>query len=161
MEEALILQKNVRGIKGPSPLINMPCFDIVWGFVPDYMHAVLLGVSRQHAALLLESADEPYYIGDPSTLRVLNERLQNIKPPHLITRLPRAISDFKFWKASEWPKEAGRDSNSTMRCLSSPFNRHTDVAMSLFFLAYSLHCKPVKPSKVTSASTGGPGSAPR
>lgn len=57
MEEALILQKNVRGIKGPSPLINMPCFDIVWGFVPDYMHAVLLGVARQHAALLLESAD--------------------------------------------------------------------------------------------------------
>lgn len=102
MEEALILQKSVRGIKGPSPLINMPCFDIVWGFVPDYMHAVLLGVARQHAALLLESADEPYYIGDPSTLRVLNERLQNIKPPHLITRLPRAISDFKFWKASEW-----------------------------------------------------------
>ncbi|XP_045913156.1 uncharacterized protein LOC123975596 [Micropterus dolomieu] len=102
MEEAVILQKNVRGVKGPSPSINMPCFDIVWGFVPDYMHAVLLGVARQHAALLLQSTDEPYYIGDPSTLRVLNERIQNIKPPHLITRLPRPISDIKYRKASEW-----------------------------------------------------------
>lgn len=102
MEKALNLKKNVRGVKGPSHLINMPFFDIVWGFAPDYMHAVLLGVARQHAALLLESADEPYYIGNPSTLRVLNDRLQKIKPPHPITRLPRSISDFKTWKASEW-----------------------------------------------------------
>ncbi|XP_041834084.1 uncharacterized protein LOC121635090 [Melanotaenia boesemani] len=75
MEEALNLKKNVRGVKGPSPLINMPFFDIVWGFAPDYMHAVLLGVARQHAMLLLESVDEPYYIGNPTIYLLLQEEV--------------------------------------------------------------------------------------
>lgn len=65
VEQALIIHKNVRGVKGPSPLINMPCFDIVSG----YMYAILLGVARQHATLLLESTDELYYIGDTSTYK--------------------------------------------------------------------------------------------
>ncbi|KAH6920825.1 hypothetical protein HPB50_028184 [Hyalomma asiaticum] len=48
MKTAADLQRTVRGVKGPSPLINVPGFDIVWSFRPDYMHTVLLGVVRQH-----------------------------------------------------------------------------------------------------------------
>lgn len=59
MELALVEQKSVRGVKGPSPLINMSHFDIVWGFVPDYMHAVLLGVIRQLTELMLEGTNQP------------------------------------------------------------------------------------------------------
>lgn len=102
MEEALIVRKSVRGVKGPSPLINMSFFDIVWGFTPDYMHCVLLGVTRQLATRLLQDSEEPYYVGSPNTLRVLDQRIKAIKTPHLITRLPRPISEYKFWKASEW-----------------------------------------------------------
>ncbi|XP_073724631.1 uncharacterized protein [Misgurnus anguillicaudatus] len=102
MELALANNSSVRGVKGPSPLINMPYFDIVWGFVPDYMHAVLLGVIRQLTELLLNNSDQPYYIGSPNIMRVIENRLRNIKPPHLITRLPRPLTDLKFWKASEW-----------------------------------------------------------
>lgn len=46
MEQALQQNASENGVKGPSPLINMPDVDIVWGFVPDYMHSVLLGVTR-------------------------------------------------------------------------------------------------------------------
>ncbi|XP_054592230.1 uncharacterized protein [Nothobranchius furzeri] len=102
MEQAVEQHRSVRGVKGPSPLINMPYFDIVWGFVPDYMHAVLLGVIRQLTELLLSGSDQPYYIGSPNTMRVLENRIKEIKPPHLITRLPRPIAEFKYWKASEW-----------------------------------------------------------
>jgi len=36
----------VKGVKGPSPLIRLAYFNIISGFVPDYMHAMLLGVIR-------------------------------------------------------------------------------------------------------------------
>nr|XP_054593618.1 uncharacterized protein LOC129160660 isoform X1 [Nothobranchius furzeri]XP_054593619.1 uncharacterized protein LOC129160660 isoform X1 [Nothobranchius furzeri]XP_054593620.1 uncharacterized protein LOC129160660 isoform X1 [Nothobranchius furzeri] len=100
MEQAVEQHRSVRGVKGPSPLINMPYFDIVWGFVPDCMHAVLLGVIRQLTELLLNGRDQPYCIGSPNTTRVLANRIKEVKPPHLITRLPRPIAE--FWKASEW-----------------------------------------------------------
>lgn len=94
--------QNRSGVTGPSPLINMPYFDIVWGFVPDYMHAVLLGVIRQLTELLLNNSDQPYYTGSPNTMRVLENRIKDIKPPHLITRLPSPLAECKYWKASEW-----------------------------------------------------------
>lgn len=102
MEQAVAQNKSVRGVKGPSPLINMPYFDIVWGFVPDYMHAVLLGVIRQLTELLLNNSEQPYYIGNGTTMRVLENRTKDIKPPHLITRLPRPLAELRQWKASEW-----------------------------------------------------------
>ncbi len=95
MEQAVAQNKSVRRVKGPSPLINMPYFGIVWGFVPDYMHAVLLGVIRQLTELILNNSDQPYYIGSPNTMRVLENRIKDIKPPHLITRQPRPLAEFK------------------------------------------------------------------
>ena len=102
MEQAVAQNRTIRGVKGPSPLINLPYFDIVRGFVPDYMHAVLLGVIRQLTELLLSKSDQTYYIGSPNSMRVIENRIKDIKPPHLITRLPRPLAEFKYWKASEW-----------------------------------------------------------
>lgn len=91
-----------RGVKGPSPLINLPAFDIVWSFSPDYMHCVLLGVTRQVMELWLSSVGAPYYIGSPQLLQEIDERLCRIKPPHCIPRLPRSVQLRKYWKAVEW-----------------------------------------------------------
>ncbi|MGH0114847.1 UNVERIFIED_CONTAM: hypothetical protein FKN15_058426 [Acipenser sinensis] len=44
-------QRQVKGIKGPYPSMLIPCFDVVDGYVPDYMHAVLLGVVKRMASL--------------------------------------------------------------------------------------------------------------
>ncbi|MGH0167634.1 UNVERIFIED_CONTAM: hypothetical protein FKN15_053066 [Acipenser sinensis] len=43
-EQALDSQQPICGVKGPSVLYNIPKFDIVENFVPDYMHCLLLGV---------------------------------------------------------------------------------------------------------------------
>lgn len=59
MEQAAAQNRSVRGLKGPSPLINMPYFDIVWNEAPHYMHAVLLGVIRQLTELFLNNCDQP------------------------------------------------------------------------------------------------------
>lgn len=87
----------------PAPLINLPYFDVVWGFVPDYMHAVLLEVSRQITRVLDDtSSTQPYYVGSPATLREIDARIVGIQPPHLITQLPRGLSNRMHWKTKEW-----------------------------------------------------------
>ncbi|XP_037503341.2 uncharacterized protein LOC119378205 [Rhipicephalus sanguineus] len=73
MDEANGTGVNVRGVKGPSPLINLVGFDIVWGFTPDYMHGVLLGVTRQFMELWLCGVGTPYYIGSPNFIRRIDD----------------------------------------------------------------------------------------
>lgn len=102
MEQAFVTKTTIFGVKGPSALINMPKFGIVSGFVPDYMHAVLLGVVRQLAELWFSSVGEKFYIGEPSTVAKINKRLERMFPPKTVSRLPRPISERRFWKASEW-----------------------------------------------------------
>ena len=94
----------VNGVKGPSCLFNLPHFDLVLGFVPDYMHCVCLGVVKMMTEMWLSSKNhaEQFYIGQKRHLSVISSRLATIKPPNAITRLPRPITVRKDWKASEW-----------------------------------------------------------
>ncbi|KAG0422555.1 hypothetical protein HPB47_001642 [Ixodes persulcatus] len=64
MDLALESSMTLTGYKGPSPAVNLPHFDLVWGFTVEYMHAVLLGVTRQITELLLSStnSNEHFYI---------------------------------------------------------------------------------------------------
>ena len=95
--------RTVRGIKGPSALINLAHFPICWGFPPDFMHCLLLGVVRQLSELWFSSpAASLFYIGSPRIISLLDRRLKSIQPPSNIARAPRPISERKYWKASEW-----------------------------------------------------------
>ncbi|XP_064467922.1 uncharacterized protein LOC135378756 [Ornithodoros turicata] len=104
MELALRLGTPVNGLKGPSPLMKLPHLDLVWCYTVEYMHCVLLGVTRQFTDYWLDSSNhhEGYYIGRPSTLEIVNNRLLSICPPHHCTRLPRSLQERRFWKAHEW-----------------------------------------------------------
>ncbi|CAN7943874.1 unnamed protein product, partial [Ixodes pacificus] len=101
MAEAAQTKRTVRGVKGPSPLFNVPGFNIVLSFSPDYMHCALLGVTRQFAELLFSSVGEQFYIGDPARQSVVNKRLCSLKPPQCFNRGPRALKLRKYWKAAE------------------------------------------------------------
>ncbi|KAJ8039117.1 hypothetical protein HOLleu_16736 [Holothuria leucospilota] len=95
--------RSVRGVKGPTPLVNIPHFPVVWGFPPDFMHCCLLGVTRQLAELWFgSSSGEAFYIGSPTKIGLIDRRLVSIKPPSIVSRVPRPISERKYWKASEW-----------------------------------------------------------
>ena len=41
-----ILSKRIKAIVGYSGLMIMPLFDLVIGVVPDYMHGLLLDVTK-------------------------------------------------------------------------------------------------------------------
>ena len=93
----------VMGVKGPSPLMKLGNFQMVTGFVPDYLHSVCLGTTRQLAKLWFDSTNhtEEWYLG-PKEQQAISKTLLSIKPPVEVTRTPRSLDDRKYWKASEW-----------------------------------------------------------
>jgi len=46
---------SIKGVKGPSILMNLLYFDLIWDFVVDYMHTILLGVIKSHMEYLFDS----------------------------------------------------------------------------------------------------------
>ncbi len=92
----------VSGVKGPSVLMRLPHFNIITGFTPDYMHAVLLGICRQMTTLWFDSSyhQSPWYIG--RSIERLDKQLLAIRPPHEITRRPRSLKTRRYFKANEW-----------------------------------------------------------
>lgn len=65
MKYAVTYETTVNGFKGPSPLINLENYDMVSGQACEYMHSVLLGVTKQLTEHLLDSSNsaERFYIG--------------------------------------------------------------------------------------------------
>lgn len=59
MKLAAELGVPVNGMNGLSPLVNMKNFDVVRGQAVDYMHCILLGVTRQLAGFWLDSPTTP------------------------------------------------------------------------------------------------------
>jgi Transposase family tnp2 len=90
------------GVLHASSLLLLKQFDIVRGFAVDYMHCILLGVTRSLAGFWFDSEhhDEPYYLG-PKT-NAVDERLMAMRPPACVSRAPRSIKLRSHWKASEW-----------------------------------------------------------
>ena len=94
--------RRINGICGPSGLQDWPLFDYVRGLVPDYMHGVLLGVTKTLLSRWLapSNSKEPYFIG----LRVkeISKRLKAITPPDYVERLPRDLEKhYAHLKANE------------------------------------------------------------
>ncbi|KAK3925612.1 Bifunctional protein Aas [Frankliniella fusca] len=102
-------QRNVRGegdiqgVRGVSVLMNIPHFDLVFGFVVDYLHGVLLGVTKHVTSLWMDSTSsgELYYIGWRA--EDVDKILLRLKPPTKISRRTRAVSSERCkWHANEW-----------------------------------------------------------
>ncbi|CAG5090584.1 Protein of unknown function [Cotesia congregata] len=88
------------GIKGPTSLAKlMP--DFMSGMCIDRMHAVDGGVIKKILNLVFNIS----YRNEPFSLYThkdtINNRLQLIKPPKFIHRMPRTTDDLIHWKASE------------------------------------------------------------
>lgn len=91
------------GVKGPSWLSVIPNYSITEGNVIDYMHCVLLGVTKMLLKLWFdtEHSAEIWYCG--TKIDEADSKLLQIKPPITITRTPRSIQQHRaYWKASEY-----------------------------------------------------------
>lgn len=60
MTEAAATKRTAHGVKGPSPPLNEPGFNVVWSFYQDYMHSALLGVTRQYAKERFSAVGEEF-----------------------------------------------------------------------------------------------------
>ena len=106
--EPKVEDRHYRGVKGPSALIQMLYFNLIWGCAIDYLHSILLGIVKTHMKCLFEASRKKFWINVnervalSDIMKSIDERLLTINPPSSITRIPRSISMWKNWKASEW-----------------------------------------------------------
>lgn len=95
-------KKRVKGFKGLSGLVAIKSYDLVKGTVPDYMHCVLLGITHTLLGKWFSPREsgKSYFIG--KHIKTVSKRLQNIKPPQSIERLPRDLEKhYASLKATE------------------------------------------------------------
>ena len=93
----------VLGLKGPSWLSVVPDYNVLAGNTIDYMHCVLLGVTKMILKLWFNSehSQELWYCGN--RVKEADYKLLQIKPLLTITRTPRSIEQHRsYWKASEY-----------------------------------------------------------
>ncbi len=76
----------VNGVKGPSLLTTLQCFDMAESFVPDYLHSVLLGVVRQITGLWFDNKVPEVNVKNPSVMKEIDRSLKSVRPPSEITR---------------------------------------------------------------------------
>jgi hypothetical protein len=100
MKIAKATGKPSHGVCGPTPLADLPGFDFIKAFVPEYMHSCCQGVFKLMIKLwtLPKFSKKPWSVREK--LKVLNSRLMNTKPPYEITRVMGALDDLSNWKAS-------------------------------------------------------------
>ena len=70
----------------------LPGFDIINGVTIDYMHCVLLGITKMLLTLWTEKSysSNPQYLGSEN-VKKLEQRYLDVKPPNVITRTPRSL----------------------------------------------------------------------
>lgn len=83
------------GINGICSLIKIKEFNIIFGFVVDYMHCILEGVAKQLTELHLRNLSA-------QQIEELDEIMMAIPAPHQVARLTRGLSKRGQWKAREW-----------------------------------------------------------
>ena len=94
-------RKKVNGFIGESVFNYLPYFSLNNNIVIDYMHGILLGVTKKLLTLWFDKKydGKPFFIGNWE--KEVDRRLKSITPPYLINRLPRKLDTLNHWKASE------------------------------------------------------------
>ena len=93
------------GIKGISVVLELDHFDMVNGFVPDFLHACLLGVAKQVIGLWFDSSnsEKPWYIGKPAQQDIISQNIIHcVTVPKEVRRLPRSLKHRKEFKGNEF-----------------------------------------------------------
>lgn len=92
----------LKGICGITGLYAMPWFDTVLGIVPEYMHGVLMGVTKTLLSKWFSPSNckKTFFIG--KHIKSISKRLKAINPPDYIERLPRNLEkNYAHLKATE------------------------------------------------------------
>ena len=74
------------GFKLASPLLYLPKFDIIFGFLPDYMHFMLLGVVRQFTMYFFKANSSCSL--NSSVKTDINKTIDKFEPSQQVAQLP-------------------------------------------------------------------------
>ncbi|XP_062504701.1 uncharacterized protein LOC134181439 [Corticium candelabrum] len=98
-EEALKTGTTIYGVKGVSPLARVKSVDLVKSCAIDWMHCVLLGVTRKRFEIRL-SKDTRLLL---TKIPLVDKRFLSITDiPKHITTVPRSVTEWSNWKANEF-----------------------------------------------------------
>lgn len=91
-------KKSMRGIKGITPLIGLPEFDIIQNVSTDQMHGVFLGIVNDLIDIWLgkknlKNVKNGFKIAKTEDRTHFNNRIVQLKPYSRISRKPRCSSD--------------------------------------------------------------------
>jgi len=93
---------NANGVLGISCLAELPKFDLVRGFVIDYLHTLLPGVMASLLRLLFDTPELRTENHDPpSQIPAIEERLSSIRPPNCMAARSRSFRERGDWKGKE------------------------------------------------------------
>ena len=87
----------VRGLKGPSVVAAINYFDLGYGFSPDDLHPIYIGVTKFMTNLIIRNVRNV-----DAFERAIDRLLLKIHTPSAISRKPRSIKRRKKWKGTEW-----------------------------------------------------------
>lgn len=91
--------QRTHGIIGETPLRNIPDFDHIQAYIPEYMHSVCQGVIK----LMIQLWTLPKYSKKPwsisKKMKIINSRIRNCTPSFEITRSFDSM-ELTNWKAS-------------------------------------------------------------
>ncbi|KAE8738723.1 hypothetical protein FOCC_FOCC015789 [Frankliniella occidentalis] len=100
----------VKGVAGDSTLNLIPLCNRSTAILYEYMHLILLGVTRQFFCKWFASKkrigknkkkeNEPWYIGDKT--KAINKFLQIVKGTYELSRFPKDLDKYKTFKATTW-----------------------------------------------------------
>ena len=79
-----------------SPLAALYSFGLVNSVAIDYMHCVLEGVVKKLLGLWFDHSNEIYCVR--KFISQVDRRLEMIKPPEIVTRLPKSVEKRSHWK---------------------------------------------------------------
>ena len=95
----LIFCMQINGIKGDSWLSCLKSLNFIDGFCIDYMHCVLLGVTKLLLKLWTDPSRSCGTLHDlHNDVDTLNRRFSTIKVPSFIRHKPRGLDEIKHWK---------------------------------------------------------------
>lgn len=94
-----IPRKHLRGVKEYSILSCFPLLDLGTCLIPEFMHSVLLGVTKR---LFDTYTNKPGSWSIKPFMKNINEFILNIRPPLSFNRMPRSLSESDLFKASEF-----------------------------------------------------------
>lgn len=94
--------RRIDGFFVENVFMYLPYFSMTKNVTIDYMHGVLLGVTKKFLDIWFDSkhSQNAWHIGDK--IKEVNAILKKIKLPYFIHRHPRILSNtYQHWKASE------------------------------------------------------------